>query len=58
MGAGKGSVEFYAAVVKPGTILFEIDGLAEALAKEALHLAAYKLPITTKFIVSHKKHAV
>ncbi|OGJ61907.1 50S ribosomal protein L16 [Candidatus Peribacteria bacterium RIFCSPLOWO2_01_FULL_51_18] len=57
MGAGKGSVEFYAAVVKPGTILFEMDGLPEALAKEAFRLAAHKLPVSTKMIVSIHKHA-
>jgi large subunit ribosomal protein L16 len=57
MGAGKGAVEFYAAVVKPGTILFEMDGLPEAVAKEAFRLAAHKLPVETKFIQSHKKHA-
>ncbi len=52
MGSGKGAVEFYVAVVKPGTILFEMDGLPEATAKEALRLAAHKLPIRTKFISS------
>ncbi len=57
MGAGKGAVEFYAAVVKPGTIIFEMDGLAEELAKEALRLAAHKLPVETKFIRSLTKHA-
>jgi large subunit ribosomal protein L16 len=57
MGAGKGAVEFYAAVVKPGTILFEMDGVPEATAKEAFRLAAHKLPVGTKFILSHKKHA-
>ncbi len=57
MGAGKGSVEFYAAVVKPGTVLFEMDGLTEVLAREALRLAAHKLPVETKFIFSHTKHA-
>ena len=57
MGSGKGAVEFYAAVVKPGTILFELDGLPEALAKEAFRLASHKLPVATKFIVSIHKHA-
>lgn len=56
MGAGKGAVEFYASVVKPGTIIFEMDGLAEATAKEALRLAAHKLPVMTKFIKSHSAH--
>ncbi len=50
MGKGKGNVEFYAAVVKPGTVLFECEGVSEAAAREALRLAAFKLPIKTKFI--------
>lgn len=50
MGKGKGSVEFWAAKVKPGRIMFEIDGVAPELAKEALTLGAAKLPIKTKFI--------
>ncbi len=52
MGAGKGAVEFYVAVVKPGTIIFEMDGLPMETAKEALRLAAHKLPVKTKFIQS------
>lgn len=51
MGKGKGNPEFWAAVVEPGRILFECDGVSEAVAKEALELAAQKLPIKTKFIV-------
>lgn len=58
MGAGKGSVEFYAAVVKPGTMLFEMDGLPEATAKEAFRLAAHKLPVATKFVVNIHKHTL
>ena len=50
MGKGKGSVEFWAARVKPGRILFEIDGVAEDIAREALRLGAMKLPITTRVI--------
>lgn len=50
MGSGKGSPEFWAARVKPGRILFELDGVSRALATEALSLAAMKLPIKTKFI--------
>src|SRR5436305_2609620 len=50
MGKGKGNLEFWAAVVKPGRILFEIDGVSEVVAKEALELASGKLPIKTKFI--------
>lgn len=57
MGAGKGSVEFYCAVVKPGTMIFEMDGVTEALAKEAFRLAAHKLPVATKFIKSLHAHA-
>jgi len=51
MGKGKGNLEFWAAVVKPGRILFEVDGVSEQTAKEALELAAGKLPIKTKFVV-------
>lgn len=50
MGKGKGSVEFWAARVKPGRVMFEIDGVNEETAREALRLAAMKLPIKTKFI--------
>jgi large subunit ribosomal protein L16 len=51
MGKGKGNPEFWAAVVEPGRILFECDGVSTEVAKEALGLAAQKLPIKTKFIV-------
>jgi large subunit ribosomal protein L16 len=51
MGKGKGNVEYYAAVVKPGRILFELDGVPVEVAQEALRLAAQKLPVRTKFIV-------
>ena len=50
MGKGKGNIEYYACRVKPGRILFEIDGVSEAIAKEALYKASAKLPIKTKFI--------
>jgi large subunit ribosomal protein L16 len=50
MGSGKGSPEFWVCRVKPGRIMFEIDGVAPELAKEALALGAAKLPIKTKFI--------
>src|SRR5215218_126025 len=53
MGKGKGNLEYWAAVVKPGRILFEIDGVTEEVAKGALNLAAGKLPIATKFITRH-----
>ena len=50
MGKGKGSPEYYACRVKPGRILFEVDGVPEDIAKEALYKASAKLPIKTKFI--------
>jgi len=50
MGKGKGSVEFWAAKVKPGRIIFELDGVTETLAREALELGSAKLPIRTKFV--------
>ena len=50
MGKGKGSVDFWACRVKPGRVMFEIDGVPEPLAREALTLAAAKLPIKTRFI--------
>lgn len=51
MGSGKGSVDHYAAKVQPGKIMFEMDGVAEEVAKEAMRLAAHKLPVRTRFIV-------
>ncbi|MFP5074530.1 50S ribosomal protein L16 [Neisseria sp. WLZKY-1] len=51
MGGGKGSVEYYVAEIKPGKILYEMDGVAESLAREAFALAAAKLPIPTVFVV-------
>jgi large subunit ribosomal protein L16 len=51
MGKGKGNPEGWAAIVEPGRILFEADGVSEAIAKDAMALAAQKLPIKTKFIV-------
>lgn len=50
MGGGKGSVDYYAVNVKPGRILFEMDGVPEGIAQEALRRAAHKLPIKTKFV--------
>lgn len=50
MGKGKGSVEFWAAKVKPGRIMFEIDGVTEEVAREAMRLAAMKLPVKTRFV--------
>ena len=54
MGSGKGAPEGWVAVVKPGRILFEMAGVPEPLAKEAMRLAAHKLPIETKFIVKEQ----
>jgi len=51
MGKGKGNPEFWAAVVEPGRIIFECDGVSEEIAKQAMHLATQKLPIKTKFVV-------
>lgn len=50
MGSGKGSPEYWVAVVKPGRIMFEMSGVSEAVAREAMRLAAMKLPIKTKFV--------
>ena len=50
MGSGKGSPEFWVAVVKPGRVLFEIAGVSEELAREAMRLASHKLPIKCKFV--------
>ena len=55
MGSGKGAVDHYAAVVKPGRILFEMDGVTADMAKEAMRRAAHKLPIKTKFIINLSK---
>ena len=50
MGSGKGSVEYWVAVVKPGRVMFEMAGVSEADAREAMRLASYKLPVKTKFV--------
>ena len=50
MGSGKGSPEYWVAVVKPGRIMFEMEGVAEDVAREAMRLAMHKLPIKCKFI--------
>ncbi len=50
MGSGKGPIEYYVAVVKPGLVMFEMAGVDEATAKEAMRLAGHKLPIATKFV--------
>jgi large subunit ribosomal protein L16 len=51
MGKGKGSVDYWAAKVKPGRIMFEIDGVDETIAREALRLGAMKLPVTTRIVI-------
>ncbi|MBW4061501.1 50S ribosomal protein L16 [Candidatus Saccharibacteria bacterium] len=51
MGGGKGAVDHYAAKVKPGRVMFEMDGVTEEVAREAMRLAAHKLPVQTRFIV-------
>lgn len=50
MGKGKGAPEFWVAVIKPGRIMFEVDGVTKTVAEEALRLASHKLPIKTKFV--------
>ncbi|MDP3964379.1 MAG: 50S ribosomal protein L16 [bacterium] len=50
MGGGKGAVDHYVAVVRPGTVMFELEGIEESIAREAFRLAAYKFPVKTKFV--------
>ena len=56
MGKGKGNTEFWVAAVKPGRVMFEIAGVPEATAREALRLATNKLPVKTKFIMKEEIH--
>ncbi len=58
MGAGKGIVDHWVAVVKRGRVMFEIDGVTEAMAKDALRMAAYKLPIKTRFVSRKEEFSV
>ena len=58
MGKGKGAPEYWVAVVKPGRIMFEVEGISEALAREALRLAANKLPLRTKFVTRAETEGV
>ncbi len=51
MGGGKGSPEFFVAKVRPGTVLFEMQGVTEEVARKAMRLASHKLPVKTKFIM-------
>ncbi|MBB5022412.1 50S ribosomal protein L16 [Desulfurispira natronophila] len=55
MGKGKGSVEKYVAVIKPGTMLYEMDGVSEELAREAMRLAMHKLPIKCRFVTREEQ---
>ncbi len=55
MGSGKGAVDHYVSMVKPGTIIFELDGVDEAVAREAMRLASHKLPVKTNFITQEIK---
>jgi large subunit ribosomal protein L16 len=57
MGSGKGAPEYWVAVVKPGRIMFEMNGVSEELAREAMRLAAHKLPIATKFVTRAEQQA-
>jgi len=57
MGKGKGAVEYWVAVVKPGRVLFEVGGVSIEVAKEALRLAAQKLPVKTKFLIARDYEA-
>ena len=50
MGSGKGSPEYWVAVVKPGRVMFEMDGISEEVAREAMRLASHKLPVKCKFV--------
>jgi large subunit ribosomal protein L16 len=55
MGSGKGNPEFFVAKVKPGTVMFEMDGVSEEVAREAMRLAGYKLPVSTRFSVKEEQ---
>ena len=57
MGSGKGSPEYWVAVVKPGRVMFEMDGVAEDVAREAMRLASHKLPVKTKFVIKEETAA-
>lgn len=56
-GSGKGAVEYWVAVVKPGRVMFEMGGVSAEVAKEAMRLAGHKLPIKTKFVVKGQEVA-
>jgi large subunit ribosomal protein L16 len=58
MGSGKGAVDHYVAVIKPGRIIFEIGGVSEEIAREAVRLAGHKLPVKTRFLVRGEAESV
>ncbi len=58
MGKGKGAPEYWVAVVRPGNVLFEVDGVSETVARDSMRLAANKLPVRTKFITRHRATAL
>jgi large subunit ribosomal protein L16 len=58
MGSGKGAVDHYVAVIKPGRIIFEVGGVSEEIAKEAVRLAGHKLPVKTRFLVRGEAESV
>ncbi len=58
MGSGKGAVDHYVAVIKPGRIIFELGGVSEEIAKEAVRLAGHKLPVKTRFLVRGEAESV
>lgn len=58
MGKGKGAPEFWVAVIKPGRVLFELDGVSEESAREAMRLASHKLPCKTKFVMKEKEEEI
>ena len=55
MGSGKGAPEYWVAVVKPGRVMFEIDGVTEEQAREAMRLASHKLPVKSKFAIKEEE---
>ena len=56
MGSGKGAPEYWVAVVKPGRVMFEIAGVSEEVAREAMRLASHKLPVKTEFVLKGQEH--
>jgi large subunit ribosomal protein L16 len=56
MGSGKGSPDYWVAVIQPGKIIYEITGVPEELARRAMKIASYKMPVKTKFLMKHSKN--